>query len=1015
MRFGLSKSLVVILVAVLLAGGVSTAQADQGIRPGVVTPQAINATSPTVILDTSSVGVKVGELDGTGAAYELQVTGNAGVPSGALAVALNVAAVSTETNDFGGFVSVYPCGTRPDASNLNFTSGVDARNSFIAPVSSAGKVCFYVYGKAHLIVESLGYYEVSDVFEPLTPTRVLDSRSGEQVTSERSMTVAGTAGVPSSGVTAIQANVTVVSPSGDGFVTISDCTTDVASMAFQTGTTGTFNFVLPLSTSGAICYRATASTHLLLDVSGYFTGTPGITSLSSPQNMTVDSDTLVVSWEAPSLGTSNIDHYVASISDVGSCETADASTLTCTITGITESAQTYAADVYAVSTTGLNGPPAGGELEFGTFEPPVFTGEPTATTREQSWEMSAQVRARVELSGVGATVTAIASKSRDLSNPLTSTQSLYYLSWEASGYFNDLEPETTYYYKISVENEYGSDETAVYSFTTGTQPPPASILINGGAEYTNSRIVTVDIELGDYLGWDTYKIGFLQDEPDYSAPNNPWELGGRFDYQPTMETLLADGEDGERSVYAMLEYDNGSDGGGDMMGSDTIILDRTRPVITDRAVTQTSSTFTVEVTATDALAGVESVTLAAPGRQVRAAYVDGVTVQLDLTPDVLCESVIEQETPVVLTVRDAAGNVTAPISYDVDMQVCAPDPVTESETINEVADGVAVSGASFTVGFPAGTFGPSEWVYLELHSTPVAIGYFLTEEDGSLNAIFEVTTSLGSGEHTLYVRRPENAGVISTSLTVTESIGSSFTSLLKPERLLDTRSGDKVGEIDGTGAAYVLQVGGEKGVPSSGVGAVALNVTVVDGEAGDYGGYVTVYPCGTRPDASNLNFTSGQTIPNAVIAPVSSSGEVCFYVYGKAHLLADVSGYFSSGFSSLLKPERLLDTRSGDKVGEIDGTGAAYSLQVGGEKGVPSSGVGAVALNVTVVDGEAGDYGGYVTVYPCGTRPDASNLNFTSGQTIPNSVIAPVSAAGKVCFYVYGKAHLLADVSGYFN
>ena len=121
-------------------------------------------------------------------------------------------------------------------------------------------------------------------------------------------------------------------------------------------------------------------------------------------------------------------------------------------------------------------------------------------------------------------------------------------------------------------------------------------------------------------------------------------------------------------------------------------------------------------------------------------------------------------------------------------------------------------------------------------------------------------------------------------------------------------------------------------------------------------------------------------------------------------------------FSSLSKPERLLDTRSsGVKVGAIDGSGSAYELQVGGEKGVPSSGVAAVALNVTVVDGEAGDFGGFVTVYPCGTRPDASNLNFTSGQTIPNSVIAPVSGSGKVCFYVYGKAHLLADVSGYFS
>jgi hypothetical protein len=34
---------------------------------------------------------------------------------------------------------------------------------------------------------------------------------------------------------------------------------------------------------------------------------------------------------------------------------------------------------------------------------------------------------------------------------------------------------------------------------------------------------------------------------------------------------------------------------------------------------------------------------------------------------------------------------------------------------------------------------------------------------------------------------------------------------------------------------------------------------------------------------------------------------------------------------------------------------------------------------------------------------------------VPNAVIAPVSAQGKVCFYVYGKAHLIADVNGYFT
>jgi hypothetical protein len=78
------------------------------------------------------------------------------------------------------------------------------------------------------------------------------------------------------------------------------------------------------------------------------------------------------------------------------------------------------------------------------------------------------------------------------------------------------------------------------------------------------------------------------------------------------------------------------------------------------------------------------------------------------------------------------------------------------------------------------------------------------------------------------------------------------------------------------------------------VGAVSLNVTVTDTTADDFGGYVTVYPCGTRPEASNLNFISGQTIPNAVITPVSASGKVCFYVFGGAHLIADINGYYTS-------------------------------------------------------------------------------------------------------------------------
>ena len=113
---------------------------------------------------------------------------------------------------------------------------------------------------------------------------------------------------------------------------------------------------------------------------------------------------------------------------------------------------------------------------------------------------------------------------------------------------------------------------------------------------------------------------------------------------------------------------------------------------------------------------------------------------------------------------------------------------------------------------------------------------------------------------------------------------------LGPTRLFDTRSGSLVGNGGEGGAPLVFRVGGVAGVPVSGVSAVALNVTVTGGSAG---GYVTVYPCSSgRPVASNVNFSAGATVANAVVAPFGA-GELCFYVSGATHLIADVSGYLT--------------------------------------------------------------------------------------------------------------------------
>jgi hypothetical protein len=253
------------------------------------------------------------------------------------------------------------------------------------------------------------------------------------------------------------------------------------------------------------------------------------------------------------------------------------------------------------------------------------------------------------------------------------------------------------------------------------------------------------------------------------------------------------------------------------------------------------------------------------------------------------------------------------------------------------------------------------------------------------------------------------------SATLTEVTAPTTPSLvgLTPARVMDTRSDVGAWGPVAQGGTVSLPVLGAGGVPTTGVSAVALNVTVTDTTAP---GYVTVYPDGvSQPLASNLNFVAGQTVPNSVIAPVGADGNVDFYngSSNTVQLVADVSGYFPTGTFGPLTPARIMDTRSDMGAWGPVAPGGMVSLPVLGQGGVPTTGVSAVVLNVTVTNTTAP---GYVTVYPDGvSQPLASNLNFSPGQTVPNLVIAPVGADGNVDFYngSGGTVQLVADASGY--
>lgn len=201
---------------------------------------------------------------------------------------------------------------------------------------------------------------------------------------------------------------------------------------------------------------------------------------------------------------------------------------------------------------------------------------------------------------------------------------------------------------------------------------------------------------------------------------------------------------------------------------------------------------------------------------------------------------------------------------------------------------------------------------------------------------------------------------------------------------------------------------------------MVLNITVT--EARSYG-FVTAHPAGeARPNASNLNYVAGQTVPNLAVVKLGTGGKISLFNASSSSvaLIADVAGYYldgqagSPGVFVPLSPTRLLDSRSGISFyGPLSG-GSAKELQVTGRGGVPDVGVSAVVLNITAT--EARSFG-FITAYPAGTsRPNASNLNYVTGQTVPNLAVVKVTPDGRlmVANTSSGSVQVIADIAGYY-
>ena len=400
------------------------------------------------------------------------------------------------------------------------------------------------------------------------------------------------------------------------------------------------------------------------------------------------------------------------------------------------------------------------------------------------------------------------------------------------------------------------------------------------------------------------------------------------------------------------------------------------------------------------------------------------------------------QTPVV-TGSSAAyasvGGLTPGVGYTFKVAATTSVGTGAVSTLSNPVTLTTVPGAPTNVAATAGNRSASlTWAAPASNGGAAITGYVVTP---IVNGVAGTPIATGSTVTSYTASSLTNGTSYTFTVTAVNAIGSGAASAasnavvpqpttfqaVSPKRVFDTRPGESPDAMRivpktplSPGSPLQVAFAGLPGglTPSTGLGAVSLNVAVTNAAAG---GFVTVYPCGQRPFVASVNYAAGQTVSNAVIAPVSASGDVCFFASSAADVIVDINGWYPTGTAyTAVGPARVLDTRPGESPDALRSVAKApvvpaapLDVQVTGLPGgiTPASGVGAVSLNVAVANPPRG---GFITVFPCENRKLVASVNYAAGQTVSNAVIAPVSASGHVCFFASTATDLIVDINGWF-
>ncbi len=259
---------------------------------------------------------------------------------------------------------------------------------------------------------------------------------------------------------------------------------------------------------------------------------------------------------------------------------------------------------------------------------------------------------------------------------------------------------------------------------------------------------------------------------------------------------------------------------------------------------------------------------------------------------------------------------------------------------------------------------------------------------------------------------------------------------LTPARILDTRNG--TGGVQGplgNNGQFDIKLRGVGGVPDDGsVTAVIVNLTGTEAARTTF---VQATPTGTAGTTSSLNLLPGQNKANLAMIPLSADGRAHFFnLFGPMQLIGDVVGYYQKVGNDdesragrvvpLASPFRAIETRAaggGDGVKLGPGQEDTWDFQpfvssLRDTGGATVGNVSGLVINMTATElsfpAHTTNLLDFMTIFPEDAPgvPNASNLNFGPNENMPNLVVVPLSATGKIgVFNFNGFTHYLGDVS----